>query len=151
MATYNLVKIFLVLGAIPFLALGLLHIVLMILEIKKPGALSPEDRHVRIAMHYTRLRISGQTTMWKAWIGANLSQGAGMIIFGTLMLVMTLFNFDNFLHYGLLLPLFIFVGLCYLWLAIRYWFKIPAILIGLGSGFFGAAYTIMLALQANML
>lgn len=151
MATYNLVKTFLVLGAIPFLVLGLLHVALTLLDIKKPGALSPEDKHVRIAMHYTRLRISGQTTMWKAWIGANLSHGAGLIIFSCWPSGIALLHFDDFLYYKLLLPLIILISLYYCWMAIRYWFKIPAILIGLGAGFFSVAWIIMLTMPVNML
>jgi hypothetical protein len=150
MATYNLVKTFLVLGSIPFLVLGIIHIVLMILERRKPGALSPDDKHVRIAMNYTRLRITNKTTMWKAWIGFNISHGAGVIIFGSLPLIMAVFHFDDFLHYQLLLPLFILVSLCYFWLAITYWFKIPAILIGMGSGFLGIAWVILLATPVNI-
>lgn len=150
MATYNLAKTFLVLGAIPFLLLGLLHIVLIILDIKKPGALSPDDKHVRIAMHYTRLRISSQTTMWKAWTGLNLSHGAAVIIFGLWTMLMSLFYFDAFLYYVFLPPLVLFAGLYYLWLAIKYWFKFPAILVGLGAGCFGTAYIIILTMPVNM-
>ncbi len=150
MTTYNLAKIFLVLGAIPFLVLGLLHIVLIILDIKKPGALSPDDKHVRIAMHYTRLRISSQTTMWKAWTGLNLSHGAAVTVFGLWTILMSLFHFDAFLYYSLLPPLIIFAGVYYSWLAIKYWFKFPAILIGLGAGCFGTAYIIILTLPVNI-
>lgn len=150
MATHNLAKTFLVLGAIPFLLLGLLHIILILLDIKRPGALSPDDKHVRIAMHYTRLRISSKTTMWKAWTGLNLSHGAAVTIFGLWTMLMSLFRFDAFLYYRFLPPLIIFAGLYYGWLAIKYWFKFPAILVSLGVGCFGAAYIIILTMPVNM-
>jgi hypothetical protein len=89
--------------------------------------------------------------MWKAWIGSNLSHGAGMIVFSCWPSGIALLHFDDFLYYKLLLPVIILISLCYCWMAIMYWFKGPAFLIGLGAGLIGAAWVIMLTMPVNML
>lgn len=69
--------------------------------------------------------ISKETTLWKAWIGFNASHSSGAIFIG-IMNIYVVSNFydtvgnDNFF--------FLFniatVGF-YLWLAKKYWFKVP--------------------------
>lgn len=90
----------------------------------------------------TGLRIAGDgTDMWRAWVGFNFSHSLGLFIFCAYCVLFAL-SLDSLSgvtfarHPGLLralgaLP--VAVGLAYLWLAVQYWFFIPALGVGIGT------------------
>ena len=61
-----------------FMALGVAHVTLMARDRARPRHLVPVDDHVQEVMNRTALRLSHQTTMWKAWLDFNLSHGLGL-------------------------------------------------------------------------
>lgn len=69
--------------------------------------------------------LTKELTMWKAWIGFNASHSAGGIFIGIINLYLanqyfTVLQSDNFFFLFNILT----VGF-YVWLAKKYWFKIP--------------------------
>lgn len=60
------------------LALGTLHL----LYTFRGSKLHPRDSGTIDAMHADRLRLTGETTVWKAWIGFNASHSMGAMLFG---------------------------------------------------------------------
>ncbi|MFA6443760.1 MAG: hypothetical protein WCV99_15595, partial [Sterolibacterium sp.] len=74
----------------------------------------------------------GGTTMWRAWVGFNFSHSLGVIMFSFACVAAGL-SLDSLAlpKTALLLP--VAIGLVYLWLAIRYWFRGPAIGIAAGT------------------
>lgn len=130
----------LVAGGSVFLILGLLHAAYTLSDEKRPRRIVPDDPKVIEAMAASKVRIArGGTTVWRAWIGFNLSHSLGAVMFGAACLIA-----------GLLLKtlsppraaLFIPVAIASLYalLAVRYWFRIPVIGTALATFCFAAAW-----------
>ena len=60
------------------LALGVLHLV----STFSGPALLPRDAALQARMREVSPVISRDTTMWRAWIGFNASDGMGAVLFG---------------------------------------------------------------------
>jgi hypothetical protein len=103
------------------LLLGLTHL----LYTFRGPMLLPRDRELQTRMEEVSPVITRQTTMWKAWVGFNASHAYGAILFGAvygyLALVHSAFLFQS--TFLLLLGLVLLFG--YVFLAKRYWFRIP--------------------------
>jgi hypothetical protein len=75
----------LILGGTVFGALGALHAVYTLLDLRNPQYLVPVDPSVAHAMANSALRLSGgRTDMWRAWIGFNFSHGLGVLLYAAL-------------------------------------------------------------------
>ncbi len=78
-------------------------------------------------------------SMWRAWLGFNISHGLGAATFGFTMLILALHGYGLVQQISAIKPLAIAVSAVYFLLAVRYWFYAPAIGCGLGLGCFIAA------------
>ena len=125
----------LIAGGILFSILGLVHAVYTIGDVYRPRRLAPMDQAVIHQMASTGMRLAhGRTNMWDAWLGFNLSHGLGAVIFGLVCVAAGVFASKLALpKMTLLLP--VLVGAIYFLLAIRFWFRVPAIGIAIGTGF----------------
>jgi len=132
----------LILGGAVFAVLGGLHAVYSLLDLRDPRRLVPDDPAVRVAMAHSPLRISRSgTDVWRAWVGFNFSHSLGLLLFAALAIgagarVETL-------PAGIM-PALILIGGVYLVLALRYWFRTPAIGVAIGTGCFLAAWVLSL-------
>lgn len=101
--------------------LGLLHVRLTMFGKR----LAPRDGAVEAGMRETPLRLTRETTVWRAWIGFNASHSLGLLLFGVL------YGYLALRHFSLLqqAPFLLVVGAIYLasllLLARRYFFRIP--------------------------
>src|SRR5258708_12122135 len=76
-----MIAILLALGGAVFGALGGLHAIYTLLDLRKPRRLVPVDPAVAQAMANSALRLSrGGTDMWRAWIGFNFSHSLGVLL-----------------------------------------------------------------------
>jgi hypothetical protein len=76
----------------------------------------------------------GRTNMWDAWLGFNFSHALGAVIFGVVCVGAGVFARTLALpKAALLIP--VLVGVIYLVLALRFWFRLPAVGIAIGTGF----------------
>ncbi len=124
----------LIAGGTLFSALGLLHAIYTICDVYRPTHLAPTDPAVIGQMTAAGLRLArGRTNMWDAWLGFNLSHGLGAIVFGLVCVGAGVFARGLGVPKAALLILVI-VGAIYLLLAVRFWFRIPAIGIAIGTG-----------------
>jgi hypothetical protein len=123
----------LIAGGTVFGILGLLHALYTFGDLARPRRLVPDDPAVIEAMSASGLRLSrGGTTMWRAWVGFNFSHSLGAVMFGFGCIAVGLSLGALALpKAALLVP--VAIGVVYLCLAIRYWFRIPAIGIGAGT------------------
>src|SRR5215469_5209651 len=55
---------------------------------------SPTDGQLEIAMKHTGVVISGQTTMWNAWIGFHFSHSIGLILFGLMYGYLVIYRWE---------------------------------------------------------
>ena len=125
----------LIAGGTLFAILGLLHVIYTICDIYRPRHLAPIDRAVVDQMASAGVRLApGRTNMWDAWLGFNLSHGLGAVIFGLVCVGAGVFARKLALP-GTTLLIPVLVGVIYLLLAIRFWFRVPAVGIAIGTGF----------------
>ncbi|MEK7728794.1 MAG: hypothetical protein AAB354_10305 [candidate division KSB1 bacterium] len=126
-------EICLISGGAIFGVLGLLHAFYTLLDTKRPRRLAPDNPQVLASMSSSFVRLSrGGSTMWRAWLGFNFSHSLGAILFCFMCIFLALHLPTLALpKAALLLP--VAVGLIYFWLAILYWFYIPATGIALGT------------------
>lgn len=114
-------SIFIFLSALIIAILGLLHLVYTF----RGPKLAPRSVDVRAAMESDSPGISGETTMWRAWLGFNASHSLGALLFGLVYAYLALIHpqllfaseFLSAVGFAMLTALLI--------LAKRYWFRIP--------------------------
>ena len=108
-------------GSSIFIILGSIHLFYTFFSNK----FLSKNKKVIAEMESSHPILTNETTMWKAWIGFNASHSAGAIFIG----VINIYIAHNFFQ-TVQTDLFFFVinlltvGF-YLWLAKRYWFRIP--------------------------
>lgn len=103
------------------MSLGVAHLILTLLTRR----LHPRDSALQSMMARDSPRLTSETSMWKAWMGFNVSHSLGAILFGCvygyLSMDHPLFLFDS----PFLLMLGFAVLLVYFWLGRVYWFSRP--------------------------
>lgn len=121
-------------GSIPFVVLGFAHIAYSILDASRPTKIVPREPDLIERMKAGRLVLTRETTVWRAWIGFNISHGIGVLLFGLIVLYAALFGFEANLS---AMPALFYaspvVAFTYLLLSLKYWFRIPAIGSGIGA------------------
>ena len=125
-----------ILGTMPFIVLGAIHIIYTLMDIRVPRKLTPYDDSVRVSMQKSTLALTKQTTMWRAWVDFNISHGIGVLFFGLIYLTLALSDFTLLSKVTLLPYLAFAVSVSYLVLSVKYWFHIPAIGSGIGAACF---------------
>lgn len=124
-------------GAIMF-ALGAMHLVLTYSGAK----LHPRDAAVIDAMKAGSMRISRQTTVWRAATGFHGSHSLGATLFGLVYAYLALED-SGFLFGSVFLLALGMLTLCgYLLLAKLYWFKVPLRGILLATTLYAAALVV---------
>ena len=108
------------------LALGALHLLYTFVGPK----LWPRDAAARAAMEASPLMLTGETTVWKAWIGFNASHSLGALLFGLVYAYLALVQPDLLFRSTYLQAVGLVMLAALLVLAKAYWFSVP--LAGLG-------------------
>ena len=126
-------KLLFLAGAVSFSTLGLAHALLAIRDLRIPRSFTPTDDNVRLAMVDARLRLAPQTTIWRSWLGFNLSHSLGLVVFGGLLTGIAVRDFDFVASSPFLKASSVIVALLYLGMAIRFWFWLPATLSAVGA------------------
>jgi hypothetical protein len=108
-------------GSFIMLTLGSIHLFYTFFSDK----FRPVREELHAMMEQTPMRLTRQTTLWKAWMGFNASHSIGAIYIGVINTFLAL-RFPDLLRSTFFLYAFnIAVIGFYLWLARKYWFKIP--------------------------
>lgn len=108
-------------GSLIITVLGTIHLVYTFFTNK----FSPRNEKLENEMKMASPILTRQTTMWKAWIGFNASHSSGAMFIGLINFYLAVKDFtilqsDNFFFIFTILT----IGF-YVWLAKKYWFKIP--------------------------
>ena len=128
-------------GTIPFLLAGGLHALLALADTVRPTYFTPRDRSVKPVLEGTRIRFGGNAapTMWRAWLGFNISHGLGVFTVGLLCLLIATHDFELVERIDAIRPLTITFSAAYLVLSLRFWFYGPAIISGIATACFTVA------------
>lgn len=108
-------------GSLIFLSLGALHMWLTFFT----DRLSPKNPEVGEGMKNTHPKLTRQTTLWNAWTGFNASHSVGAIFLGIANIILAAQYFPILENAYLLILLTLCTAAFYLYLAKKYWFRIP--------------------------
>lgn len=108
-------------GSLVILILGTIHLYYTFYSNK----FSPRKTGVEEEMKSTSPILTSKTTMWKAWVGFNASHSIGAMFIGFINIYIAIRYFDV-IQNDIFFFLFNIIAIAfYVWLAKRYWFKIP--------------------------
>jgi hypothetical protein len=111
------------LGGAIFAALGLLHGAFTLADLRRPRRLVPSNPALKAAMQASGVRLAGTgTTMWRAWIGFNLSHSLGAVVFGLGVVAAGLPGQGASAVVAWLPSV---IGAAYLGIGLGCWFKVP--------------------------
>jgi len=119
-------------GAAITLLLGLMHLLYTYYGPK----LSPRDPELQARMQVVSPVITRETTMWRAWIGFNASHSYGLILFGLVYGYLALAHRDFLFQSDFLLAVGLMLLFGYVFLAKRYFFRIPFLGVLLATAFY---------------
>lgn len=108
------------LGSLIFVVLGSLHLYYTLFTNK----FASRSEALNESMRKAHPILTRQTTMWKAWIGFNASHSSGAIFIGVINFYVA-WKYKNVLHDNAFVAFTLFTTVFYLWLAKKYWFRIP--------------------------
>ena len=108
-------------GSLILVILGTLHLIYTFFSNK----FSSRNKNVIIEMKSSHPNITKETTMWKAWLGFNASHSSGAMFIGIINFYLAVEYFPVFQSNHLFFIFNILTVGFYVWLAKKYWFKIP--------------------------
>jgi len=121
-------------GAVVFMLAGGLHALGALLDTVRPTFFTPLEDSARTATEGTGIRLvrmfggsRRRPSMWRMWLGFNISHGLGAFTFGLLCLLIATHDFSLVQRIGAIRPLTIAVSASYFVLSLRFWFAGPAI------------------------
>jgi hypothetical protein len=124
------------LGAVPFVLLGLAHVYATPRTPAESKPFSPRDPAVREVMTKETILLTPRTNLWLAWVGFNLSHSLGALMFGFVVLLIGRNPASFQAEARVFVPLAVVVSGLYLVLGLRYWFRIPIV----GSALSGVCF-----------
>jgi hypothetical protein len=124
-----------------FLMLGIAHFVFTFHGPK----LLPRESDLKTRMQEVSPVITGQTTMWKAWIGFNASHSIGLAMFGALFGYLAIFRASILFDSPFLLSLGLLLLGGYVVLARRYFFRTPFRAVVLATLLYAAAMVVVMS------
>ncbi len=117
-----------IVGAVIFVLLGVGHGLLMLTSEPTRGAFAASNPDVQAAMQApTGLGLAPDldTTLWRAWVGFNLSHALGVVAIGGVILFHAIDDLAAVSGQPWFLVLTIATPAIYLGLSIRFWFARP--------------------------
>ncbi len=108
-------------GSLVMLLLGSIHLLYTFFS----GKFLPATPALYHQMRDTPMLLTKRTTIWKAWVGFNASHSIGVMYFGLINIFLVAGYFDLLQASHFFYSLNIGVVAFYLWLARRYWFRVP--------------------------
>ena len=114
-------QILLIIGASIFGILGTVHLLYTFFTNK----FEAYDSTVTEAMKGTSPILTKETSVWNAWVGFNASHSLGAILVAAVYIPLTTSYFYIIQQSAWFSSLPVLIGLSYLILAKKYWFKIP--------------------------
>lgn len=116
-------------GAAVFMLAGGLHALGALLDTFRPTFFAPIEDSVKAMMEGTGMRFrqlfpgdAARQSMWRFWLGFNVSHGLGAFAFGLFSLLIAAYDFKLVNQIDAIRPLTIAVSAAYFAISLRYWF-----------------------------
>lgn len=143
----NAVQFWFVAGTIPILIAGGAHALLTLVDAIRPTYFTPQDGSLKPALEETgirfRLLVPGgdvaRPTMWRAWLGFNISHGLGVFAFALLAMLVALEDPALLERADWLALLMLAVSATYFLVALRFWFWAPVLITATSTVCFAVA------------
>jgi hypothetical protein len=140
-------QLWFIVGTVPLLVGGGAHALLTLVDTVRPTFFVPEERSLKPALERTsfpfrRLVPGGdlaRPSMWRAWLGFNISHGLGIFAFGLFALLVALEEPDLLMHASSITLVALAVSATYLAIALRFWFWLPVLIAGSSTTCFAIA------------
>jgi hypothetical protein len=128
-------------GTIPLILAGGLHALYALRDTVRPTFFAPIDRSVKPVVEGTGIRLVGKATpsMWRVWLGINITHGLGIFAFGLLCLLIATQDFNLVERIDAIRPLTIAFSAALLAVSLRFFFYGPAIITGTATACFTVA------------
>ncbi|MEA2547301.1 MAG: hypothetical protein QOI09_2574 [Chloroflexota bacterium] len=133
-------------GTIPFIVGGGAHVLATLLDTVRPTFFTPIDASAKPAVEGTGIRlvrmfgVSGtRPSMWRVWLGMNVSHGLGVFTFGLLCLLIASHDFTLVERIDAIRPVTIAFSAAYVALSLRFWFYGALIISGRATACFTVA------------
>ena len=133
-------KLFILIASFIFLILGVIHLIYTFFTNK----FLARDGETTEKMKSTSPVLTKETTVWDAWIGFNASHSVGAIFIGLINIILVFQYFEVYQSSFSVLLLDICASIFYLFLAKKYWFKIPLIGILIATSCFIIAMAVLI-------
>ena len=114
-------QVLLITGASIFGVLGTIHLIYTFFTNK----FEAHDSSVTEAMKTTSPILTRETSIWNAWIGFNASHSLGAMLVAAVYIPLSVSYFEIIKESVWFSILPVIIGISYLLLAKKYWFKIP--------------------------
>jgi len=128
-------------GTVPLILAGGLHALYALFDTARPRYFTPIDRSVKPVVEGTGIRLVGKATpsMWRVWLGINMTHGLGIFAFGLLCLLIAIQDFDTVERIDAIRPLTIAFSGALLAVSLRFFFYGPVIITGIATACFTVA------------
>jgi hypothetical protein len=118
-------------GAISLVLAGGLHMALTVLDAVRPTFFAPIKDSVRLGMDGDGMRFralfpgdAATPSIWRLWLGFNLSHGLGVFAFGLICLLIGIHDFDLVGQISGLRALTIAIPAAYFAISLVFWFYV---------------------------
>lgn len=128
------------LGSLVFLAMGICHALVTLIDAIAPAFLAPADPQLTEQMARAPIAMTDRMTVWGGYLGFNYSHSLGLTFFGLIYLLIARKASDLFVRLSNLLPLAICMAGTYCLIAVVFWFFAPAAASAVGGICFIRAY-----------
>ena len=128
-------------GTIPFILAGGLHALAALRDTVRPTYFAPIERSVKPVVEGTGIRLVGRATpsMWRVWLGINITFGLGILTFGLLCLLIATHDFNLVERIDAIRPLTIAFSTALLAVSLRFFFYGPVIITATATACFTVA------------
>ncbi len=134
-------------GTIPFLVAGGPHALLTLIDTVRPTFFAPQEPSLKPALERTGIRFRrlvpggdcARPSMWRAWLGFNISHGLGVFAFGLLALLVAIEDPGLLVRADSIVFLAVAVAAAYFVVALRFWFWLPLLITGTSTTCFAIA------------
>ena len=133
-------------GTIPLIVAGGLHVLATLIDTVRPTFFTPIEGSAKPVVEGTGIRLvrmfggsGAKPSMWRVWLGINITHGLGIFTFGLLCLLIATHDFNLVERIDAIRPLTIAFSGALLAVSFRFWFYVPAIIAGTATACFAIA------------
>jgi hypothetical protein len=143
----NAAQLWFIAGTVPFLVAGGGHALLTLVDTVRPTYFAPEAPSLNPALEHTGIRFRrlvpggdlSRPSMWRAWLGFNISHGLGVFAFALLALLVALEDPGLLVRADSIALLALAVSATYFVVALRFWFWLPVLITAASTSCFAIA------------